>query len=49
MAKREYEKLVIKAIELNETDVVTVSLVNGDGENYGSVNEDWWKKMGGEF
>ena len=49
MTKREYEKLVIKAIELDETDIVTASPVNGDGENYGSANEDWWKMMGGEF
>jgi hypothetical protein len=49
MAKREYEKLVMKAIELDEADIVTASPVNGDGENYGSANEKWWKTIGGEF
>lgn len=49
MAKREYERLEIKAIELNVADIVTASPVNGDGENYGSANENWWKTIGGDF
>ena len=46
MAKREYEKPVIKAIKLDETDIVTASVSNGDGENYGSANKNWWTTIG---
>lgn len=54
MAKRKYEKPMIKAIELDETDIVTASVSNGDGENYGSANQNWWGgtiggTIGGEY
>ena len=46
MSKREYEKLVITAIELDDMDIITTSFVDGDGENYGTANKQWY--TGGE-
>ena len=49
MAKKEYEKIVVHTTLLSEADVITFSLEveDGDGENYGTANKDWYK--GGGF
>ena len=45
MAKQEYEKVIIKTVLFEKADIVTVS--DGDGENYGSVNKIWYGSTGG--
>lgn len=47
MSKQEYERLMIKTVLLDTADIVTVSVEDGDGENYGTVNKAWY--TGGEF
>ena len=47
MAKKEYEKLMIDTVFLDTSDIVTVSVEDGDGENYGTANKDWY--TGGKF
>ena len=47
MAKKEYEKLVICMRCLDAADIVTASVEDGDGENYGTANKDW--DTGGGF
>ena len=47
MAKKEYEKLVVKTVLFDSADIVTLSAEDGDGENYGSANKEWY--TGGEY
>lgn len=39
MAKRDYEQLDWKIIQLQADDVITKS----KGDNFGETPEDWWK------
>ena len=45
MKQKEYDKLIIHIVLLDATDIVTSSMNNEDGDNYGAANKDWY---GGE-
>ena len=47
MARKEYEQLMIRMLLLDTEDIVTASVEDGDGENYGTANKDWY--TGGGF